>query len=78
MERMENSIQNLISALEHNMTRSAPPPNQTSSPFPPPIVTQGAQEDNETDVESDNITRPTAATEESEERILSLTVESNS
>jgi len=75
MERMENSIQDLISALQHNLSRSVPQNQTPSPPFPPPIVMQGHQEDNDTDEDSDNVTRPTAVgTDVSEERILTSEV----
>lgn len=73
---MENSIQDLISALQHNISRSVPQNQPSSSAFPPPIVTREIQQDGgETDEDSDNITRPTAAgTDDSEERIIPLQV----
>ena len=73
MERVENSIQDLISALHHNLSRSALP--DQSSPFREPVVPPPQQEDNETDEEDDNITRPTAGgTDDSEERTVTLEI----
>jgi hypothetical protein len=70
---MENSIHDLVSALQDNLTRSVPQ-NQPPSPFPAPIVRQARQDENETDEESDNITRPTVGgTDVSEERIPPIT-----
>lgn len=70
MERMENSIHELIAALH----QTAHQQQQPTQPLPPPrfdlppVNTDGAGIDEETD-EDDNITRPTnAGTEESEER----------
>ena len=72
MERMENSIHELISVL-HQTTRQQQS-QQPTQPLPPPrfellpVNTDSAGNDEEID-EDDNITRPTnGGTDESEER----------
>ena len=67
MERMENSIHELIAAL-HPSARSQTLPN---SSFQLPAPAAPMLPDEETDDDDDNITRPTAiGTDESEERIF--------
>lgn len=71
MERMENSIHELIAALQQTTRQQQPnlPPPQYEIPAPQARVEIN---DEETD-EDDNITRPTnAGTDESEERIHPL------
>lgn len=83
MERMENSIQDLIAALHPSSSARQMQPQPSSSPFPIQIPTGVTVAEAETeDEDDDNITRPTAAgTDASEERkcpfnLLVLTIES--
>lgn len=65
MERMENSIHELIAAL-HPSARSQPQSTTSTFQLPPP---QRVIPEDETDDDDDNITRPTAVgTDESDER----------
>jgi hypothetical protein len=67
MERMENSIHELIAALHPSAGRLQTHPTSSFQLPPPaaPIIP-----DEETDDDDDNITRPTAVgTDESEERM---------
>ena len=70
MERMENSIHDLIAALSEN-ARGNVQSQQDSPPFPMSSRNQGnMNEEGDTD-EDDNITRPTAGgTDDSEERSI--------
>ena len=68
MERMENLFRDLISAMNQQRQQaqtSAGP--STSSPIPPSSVPAPLPVE-ETDEEDDNITRPTGAESESDER----------
>jgi len=69
MERMENSIHELIAAL-HPSARSQPQSDPSSFQLPPPAP---VVPEDETDDDDDNITRPTAVgTDESEERMFHI------
>ena len=69
MERMENSIHELINALQSSLKPNNSMSQPTSSFLPPAKHPAIAPEDVETDDDDDNATRPTAAgTDVSEER----------
>jgi len=68
MERMENSIHELIAALHPSAGRLQNQPNSSFQLAPTTAPSRLPEE--ETDDDDDNITRPTAVgTDESEERI---------